>query len=58
MAELAPVQLKRVRRASANTGHFRVSGSRCWPQPARLKNSATTLAILTEFENQKSFDGL
>ena len=45
----APAQLSRT-----NTGRFRVGGSRCGPRPAWLsRSSATTLAILTQFEYKK-----
>ena len=49
----APPQFGRVRQAITNTGRFRVGGSLCGPQQARLSKSAVTLAILTQFESQK-----
>ena len=35
----SPALLARVWLASTNTGRFRVGGSRCWPQPSRVRKT-------------------
>ena len=49
----SPAQLGKLRLASANVGCFRVCCSRCWQQPASLRKTATTLALLTCYTDSK-----